>query len=318
MGRGYLPFMPLPTELAPAPTSTQPHDEPASLDAMRDFKLERLQALLRAAGSACIGYSGGVDSTFLAFVAVRTLGRANVLAVTGISAAVPEVQRETARRCALEFGIPHLEIETDEVADSRYAANPPDRCYFCKTELWDRLGRIARERGLAVVMDGANADDAHDYRPGARAAGEHAVRSPLLEAGLSKVEIRAFSRALGLPTWDHPASPCLASRLPYGVSVTPERLRQVEDAEAYLRRLGFREFRVRHHGDAARVEVAPPDRVRALALAEQINSALRTMGFARVLLDVEGYRRGALNEALPLVALRLARDVSNSGPAGNA
>jgi uncharacterized protein len=270
-------------------------------------KLERLHSLLHAHGSACIGYSGGVDSTFLAVTALRTLGADRMLAVTGLSAAVPEVQRAMARRCAHEFGIPHLEIETDELADPDYAANPSNRCYFCKTELWTRLTAIARTRGLAVVMDGANADDAHDYRPGARAAREHEVRSPLLETGLTKAEIRTLSRALDLPTWDQPAAPCLSSRVQYGIAINPQRLRQVEEAESRLRGLGFREFRVRHHGNAARVEVRPDERVRALLLAQPIAAALRSLGFDHALLDVEGYRRGALNEALPLVTLEPTR-----------
>jgi len=268
-----------------------------------DSRLRALSDTLRALRSVCVGYSGGVDSVFLAVIAVDTLGAANVLAVTGRSAAVPGVQLETARECAQRFGVPHLEIDTDELADPNYAANPPTRCYFCKTELWTRLSAIARERGLNAVIDGANADDARDYRPGALAARERNVRSPLLEAGLTKAEIRALSRERGLPTWDQPASPCLSSRLPYGIAVTPERLRQVEEAETFLRRQGFREFRVRHHGEAARIEVAPVEMSRALARAEQIHAALRKLGFAQVLLDIDGYRRGALNEALPLVSL---------------
>jgi len=272
-----------------------------------DAKLERLRSLLLDAGSVCIGYSGGVDSTFLAVTAARTLGAARVLAVSGLSAAVPAVQREMARRCAREFDVPHLEIRTAELDDPRYAANPSNRCYFCKTELWGRLAVIARERGLAVVVDGANADDDHDYRPGARAALEHGVRSPLLEVGLTKAEIRLYSHALGLPTWDQPAAPCLASRVQYGIAVNDGRLQQIEAAESHLRRLGFREFRVRHHGNAARVEVRPDERIRALALAGQITAALRALGFPWVLLDVEGYRRGALNEALPLAPLEAAR-----------
>lgn len=270
-------------------------DEATALEA-----LERLKGILRDAGSVCIGYSGGVDSAFLAVVAVETLGPANVLAVTGHSASVPQVQREHAERFADQFGIPHIEIETGEVSDPQYAANPPDRCYFCKTELWARVATVARRRGLAVVVDGSNADDLYDHRPGSRAAIERNVRSPLQEARLTKEWIRWLSKRMGLPTWNMPASPCLASRLPYGIAVTSSRLGQVEDAEAHLRRMGFREFRVRHHDDSARVELVAAELPRAYAMAEQIDAALRALGFERVLLDIEGYRRGALNEPLPI------------------
>jgi uncharacterized protein len=266
-------------------------------------KRERLREILRDCGSVVIGYSGGVDSVFLARVATDVLGPARVLAVTGKSDSVASWMEDTAREVAESFGIPWLEVETREMDDPRYAANPSNRCYFCKSELWGRLSGLARERGFLTVVDGANADDASDHRPGAVAAEEHAVRSPLLEAGLTKAEIREWSRELGLPTWDQPAAPCLASRLPYGLAVTPERLKQVERAELSLRALGFRDFRVRHHGDVARLEVHPSELARVPALRTKIDDAVRAAGFARVLLDLQGYRRGALNEGLAAAQL---------------
>jgi uncharacterized protein len=266
-------------------------------------KRERLAEILRECGSVVIGYSGGVDSVFLARVAVDVLGAARVLAVTGKSDSVASWMEDTARQVAGDFGIPWLEVETREMEDPRYAANPSNRCYFCKTELWDRLAAVAAERGYAAVLDGSNADDVGDHRPGAAAADEHGVRSPLLEAGLTKDEIRAWSRELGLPTWDQPAAPCLASRLPYGLAVTPGRLRQVERAELGLRALGFRDFRVRHHGTVARLEVHPAELGRVAAHREAIHRAVSDAGFARVLLDLQGYRRGALNEGLPAMQL---------------
>ncbi|HEU5210581.1 MAG TPA: ATP-dependent sacrificial sulfur transferase LarE [Longimicrobiales bacterium] len=266
-------------------------------------RYQRLQQILRELGSVCVGYSGGVDSVFLSVAAVQTLGPERVLAVTGRSASVPGLQLDVARQCAREFGVPHVEIDTDELDDPNYAANPSNRCYFCKSELWSQLRAVADEHGIAAVVDGANADDASDYRPGAQAALENSVRSPMQEAGLTKRDIRMLSHMLGLPTWDQPAAPCLASRLPYGLAVTRERLSMVERAEENLRSLGLREFRVRHHGDAARLELIPQDIERAAAEAGKWAAAVRAAGFTRVLLDVHGYRRGALNEVLPLVQL---------------
>jgi uncharacterized protein len=265
--------------------------------------MQQLAALLRALRSVVIGYSGGVDSVFLAVTAVDVLGAERVLAVTGVSAAYPASHHDIALRCARDFGVPHTEIATDELADPNYTSNPSNRCYYCKTELWSRLVQLAEERGYAAVLDGANADDASDHRPGLLAAREHAVRSPLLEVGLTKAEIRTLSRARGLPTWDQPASPCLSSRIPYGLAVTPQRLRAIEAAEMALLALGFPGTRVRHHGDVARLELAPSDLERAYELRDRITGAMRSAGFERSVLDVEGYRRGALNEGIELIQL---------------
>jgi len=261
--------------------------------------------LLVELDSVLVGYSGGVDSVLLARVAVETLGGAHVLAVTGRSDSLASWMSEIAARVARDFGIPWLEVDTAEMDDPRYTANPSNRCYFCKTELWARLRGVADAHGLRHVVDGANADDVLDYRPGAAAAREHGVRSPLQEVGLTKPEIRAWSRQLGLPTWDQPAAPCLSSRIPYGIAVTPDRLRAVEAAELALHGLGFREVRVRHHGELARVEVGAVERDRLLRDPAAIAAAVASAGFAEVAVDIEGYRRGALNEALPaLVQLR--------------
>jgi uncharacterized protein len=263
-----------------------------------ESKRQRLADVLRECGSVVVGYSGGVDSVFLARVAVDVLGAENVLAVTGKSDSIASWMEDTAREVAGRFGIPWLELETHEMDDPRYAANPSNRCYFCKSELWTRLADVARDHGLSAVLDGSNADDVGDHRPGAVAATENAVRSPLLEAGLTKAEIRAWSRKLGLPTWDQPAAPCLASRIPYGIAVTPERLHQVERAELGLRALGFRDVRVRHHDGLARLEVHPAEIARVAEHRARIAEAVRAAGFRRVLIDLQGYRRGSLNEGL--------------------
>ena len=261
-------------------------------------KRDELAAVLEDCHSVCVGYSGGVDSVFLATMAVDVLGRERVLAVTGRSAAYPAVQHRMALECVDRFGIPHLEVETRELHDPDYAANPTNRCYYCKSELWDRLDGVAAARGLRTVVNGANADDVSDHRPGEVAAVERGVRSPLREAGLTKADVRALSRERGLPTWDQPASPCLASRLPYGLAVTTQRLAQVERAESLLREAGLREFRVRHHDTVARVEAAPSELDAALGLVAALTSRIRALGFETVVVDVEGYRRGALNEGL--------------------
>ena len=252
----------------------------------------------RSQPSVLIGFSGGVDSAYLASLALEALGPARVLAVTGVSPSFSGEQRAMAREVAAQMGLPVLEVPTREMDDARYAANPSDRCYFCKNELWTVLGRIARERAPASIVDGTNADDLADVRPGARAAREHGVRSPLADAGLTKAEIRERSSARGLPASARPSSPCLASRLPYGTAVTVERLAQVERAERALRALGIAgDLRVRHHGDLARVELARAelDRWLAPAALRAIRDAVRGAGFARAAVDLRGFRSGSLN-----------------------
>jgi uncharacterized protein len=257
--------------------------------------LELLRRHLLGMGRVLLGYSGGVDSAFLAVIAHRTLGGARFLAVIGRSASYPESQWRAARDVADRFGIPLLEIDTRELADPRYTANAPDRCYFCKSELWDRLQHVARARAFDQVIDGTNADDLGEHRPGLRAAGERAVRSPLAELGWTKADIRAGSRSLGIPTWDAPAAPCLSSRLRYGLAVTPERLRQIEAGEAYLRGLGVTgDLRVRHLGATARLEVAPDQMARLRGGWDTIAGFFERLGFENVELDPRGYRRGGL------------------------
>ena len=261
-------------------------------------KRSALAAWLRANGPVAIGYSGGVDSAYLAVAARQTLGADGALAIIGRSASYPAEQWATARDVAERFEVKVLELDTAELDDPRYAANPSNRCYYCKTELWGRLVPMARAHGFATVVDGTNADDLHDYRPGAQAAREHGVASPLAELGFTKLHIRHASRALGIPTWQQPSSPCLSSRLPYGTEVTRGRLRQIELAEAALRRLGIAgDLRVRFHDDLARVELAPAELsawlepVRLAALTDAVSEA----GFARVALDLRGFRSGSLN-----------------------
>lgn len=257
---------------------------------------------IRSLGSALVAFSGGVDSALLLLLAREALGD-RAVAFTALSPAVAPDELEGAREVARLIGAPHVEKRSGELEDPRYAANPTDRCYFCKTELYDLAAAEARERGLDAVLSGTNADELHDHRPGLKAAGEHAVVQPLAEAGLSKDEIRALSREAGLPTWDKPQQPCLSSRIPYGTQVTPERLQQLARSEMALRRLGLREFRVRYHGDVARIEVASDELPRLLEVRDQASAALRDAGFKFVSVDLEPLRSGRLNEAAGLVPI---------------
>ncbi|HEX5632327.1 MAG TPA: ATP-dependent sacrificial sulfur transferase LarE [Gemmatimonadales bacterium] len=257
--------------------------------------LARLDAHLASLGRVLLGYSGGVDSALLAVAARRALGPEAFLAVIGRSASYPAVQYDGALALARRFDIPVLEVDTHELEDPRYLANPANRCFFCKQELWGALDGIARARGFDVVIDGTNADDLHEHRPGMQAADARGVRSPLAELGWSKAQVRAAAAALDIPTWDAPASPCLSSRVAYGLPITAERLRQVEQGEAFLRALGVTgDLRVRHHGDRARLEVLPGQFERVRRAWQGIEERFAALGFASVELDPRGYRRGGL------------------------
>lgn len=271
--------------------------EPSSLSAEEKERL--LLARLAELPSLIIALSGGADSAYLSWAAQRALGH-RALSVTAISPSFSSFDRSAVEDFVRGFRIHHEFIETHEVDNPAYRANSPDRCFFCKDELFSVLDAIAEQRGFAATAYGVNADDSLDFRPGHRAANEHRVLAPLLDARLRKSEIRWLSQRAGLPTWDRPASACLASRLPYGTEVTPERLGLVERGEAALRELGFRQFRVRLHDKLARVEIAPEEMRRALApeMASAIAAHLKKVGFAYVALDLEGYRQGSLNETL--------------------
>lgn len=273
------------------------------MDATLDNKLERMRAIFAPMRSVIVAFSGGVDSTFVLKVAHDAIGD-SVLALTTTSPTMPDEDRESALAMARLIGARHIVVESNELEIAGYAANPINRCYLCKHNLFTVCEAKAGELGIEEIVDGLNLDDLHDYRPGIKAAGEKRVRHPLVEAELTKAEIRELSRALGLPTWDRPASPCLSSRFPYGTRITLEGLEQVERGERLLHAMGFRVARVRYHGEVARLEVEQAEIARLLepATRERVDRELRKLGFRFVTVDLKGFRSGSLNEGVAAAA----------------
>jgi uncharacterized protein len=271
----------------------------ASVENVSLQKQERLFSALRGIDSLLVAFSGGADSAYLAWAAHQVMGE-RALAITALSASFSRHDREQAEAFVRSSGVRHQFIETHEFQNPLYVANNADRCYHCKDELFDRMALLAKERNFGAIAYGINADDTRDFRPGHRAAREHRVLAPLLDAAMHKDEIRELSRLAGLPTWDRPASACLSSRIPYGIAVTPELLDKIDRAESVLRDLGFRQFRVRAHGELARIELAQDELARGFepALWQQMAARIKAVGFAFVTLDLEGYRQGSLNSLL--------------------
>jgi len=261
-------------------------------------KQKQLREFLEEMESVVVAYSGGIDSTLLLKLAYDSLGDERVVAITAVSPSVPQHEVEEAQAIAREIGARHVLIDSHEAEDPRYLANTPNRCYFCKTNVYDQLIDYAQREGYRGVVDGTNADDADDHRPGRRAALERGVRSPLQEVGLTKAELRNLARALELPNWNKPAAACLSSRIPYGTAITPEMLSQVERAELVFKEMDFGQLRVRHHDDVARIEVDPDEFEEVLANRDQIIEALQELGYTYVTLDLAGFRSGSMNEAI--------------------
>lgn len=260
-------------------------------------KYQHMRALIRDMGSVVVGYSGGVDSTVVLKVAQDVLGK-NAVAVTGDSEAFPQGEVDAALKVAEEMGVEVVRVRTHELSNIHFRVNNPDRCYHCKTELFTELGDVAKERGIPWIADGSHADDIGDHRPGLKAGEEHSVRSPLREAGIHKVEIRELAAYLGLSNWDKPSFACLSSRFPYGTHITAELLARLDGCEKFLRELGFRQFRVRHHDTICRIEVEPQDIPRLIELRESVNARFKELGYTYVTIDLEGYRSGKMNDTL--------------------
>lgn len=269
-------------------------------------KYEQVGSIIRSLESVAVAFSAGVDSTLVLKIALDALGADRVVAATGRSDSLAADEFDESRRLAEQLGVRHAVLDTQEFENENYLANPHNRCYYCKTTLYARLSRFITDHGLRAIVNGVNADDLQDWRPGLQAATEHGVRAPLAEAGVTKQEVRLLSEQLGLPTFAKPASPCLSSRVQYGERITPQKLRMIEQAESFLRSLGVRECRVRHHDNLARIEVNPPhiERLAAPGVREQVEARLRELGYQYVTLDLRGFRSGSMNE---VVSVRIVR-----------